>query len=81
MVKTFISSKGQTTIPAKFRARWKTTEVVWEEAADGGAHVRPVPDILSLFGSAHTAQPRDPKEKEKGRAGWSGEKEKVRTEK
>ena len=72
MVKTLISSKGQTTIPAKFRARWKSTEVVWEETPDGGAHVRPVPNILSLFGSAHTAQARDPKEKEKGRAAWAG---------
>ena len=71
MVKTLISSKGQTTIPAKFRARWKSNEVVWEETPDGGAHVRPVPNILSLFGSAHTAQPRDPKEKEKGRAAWA----------
>jgi bifunctional DNA-binding transcriptional regulator/antitoxin component of YhaV-PrlF toxin-antitoxin module len=72
MVKTLISSKGQTTIPAKFRARWKTTEVVWEETPDGGALIKPVPNILSLFGSAHTAQLRDPKEKEKSRAVWAG---------
>lgn len=78
MVKTHISSKGQTTIPAQFRARWKSAEVVWEELPDGGAHVRPVPDIMSLFGSAHTAQARDPDEKAKGRAAWAATKGKER---
>lgn len=73
MVKTHISSKGQTTIPAKFRARWKSAEVVWEDLPDGGAHVRPVPDIMSLLGSAHTAQPRDPDEKSKGRSAWAAQ--------
>jgi hypothetical protein len=38
---------------------------------DGSAQVRPVPDIMSLLGSAHTAQPRDPDEKAKARAGWA----------
>ncbi len=71
MVKTHISSKGQTTIPAKFRARWKSAEVTWEDLPDGGAHVRPVPDIMSLLGSAHTPQPRDPDEKAKARSGWA----------
>ena len=70
MVKTHISSKGQTTIPAKFRARWKSLEIVWEEMPDGSAQVRPVPDIMSLLGSAKSARPRDPNEKEKGRSGW-----------
>jgi bifunctional DNA-binding transcriptional regulator/antitoxin component of YhaV-PrlF toxin-antitoxin module len=72
MVKTHISSKGQTTIPAKFRARWKSSEVVWEDMPDGSAQVRPVPDILALLGSAHTEQPRDPDEKAKARLGWAG---------
>lgn len=67
MVKTHISIKGQTTIPAKFRARWKAASVVWEELPDGGAVVRPVPDIMSLMGSARSAQPRDPHEKTKAR--------------
>ena len=71
MVKTHISSKGQTTIPAKFRARWKSVEVVWEEMPDGSAQVRPVPDIMSLLGSAHTSQARDPDEKNKARSGWA----------
>jgi hypothetical protein len=71
MVKTRISSKGQTTIPAKFRARWKSVEVVWEDLPDGSAQVRPVPDIMSLFGSAHTGQARDPGEKSNARLGWA----------
>ena len=37
---------------------------------DGSALVRPVPDIMSLFGSAHTGQARDPGEKGKARLGW-----------
>ncbi|MGH8017226.1 MAG: AbrB/MazE/SpoVT family DNA-binding domain-containing protein [Opitutaceae bacterium] len=71
MVKTHVSSKGQTTIPAKFRLRWKTSEVTWEETPDGGAVVRPVPDIMSLLGSARTSAPRDPAEKRKGRDAWA----------
>ena len=71
MVKTHISSKGQTTIPVKFRARWKSAEVVWEDMPDGSAQVRPVPDIMSLLGSAHTEQVRDPNEKTKARLGWA----------
>jgi hypothetical protein len=78
MVKTYISSKGQTTIPAKYRARWKTAEVVWEDLPDGGARVRPVPDIMSLLGSAHTTQPRDPDEKSKGRSAWAAQGERER---
>jgi bifunctional DNA-binding transcriptional regulator/antitoxin component of YhaV-PrlF toxin-antitoxin module len=71
MVKTHISSKGQTTIPAKFRARWKSVEVVWEDMPDGSAQVRPVPDIMSLFGSAHSSQGRDSDEKNKARLRWA----------
>ena len=73
MVKTRISSKGQTTIPAKLRLRWKSSEVVWDETSDGGAIVRPVPDIMALFGSAHTPKRRDEAEKQKGREGWAQE--------
>jgi hypothetical protein len=71
MVKTHISSKGQTTVPAKFRARWNSAEVVWEEMPDGSAQVRPVPDIMSLLGSARTGRARDPDEKSKARLGWA----------
>lgn len=70
-VRTLVSSKGQTTIPAKYRARWKSSEVVWEDMPDGSARVRPVPDILSLFGSASSTQLRDPEEKAKARTGWA----------
>ena len=73
MVKTLVSSKGQTTIPAKYRARWKSSEGVWEDMPDGSARVRPVPDILSLFGSASSAQLRDPDEKTKARTGWAAQ--------
>ena len=76
MVKTHISSKGQTTIPLHFRTRWKSTEVVWQEMPDGSASVRPIPDIMSLFGSAHTSQPRDPNEKDTSRAAWAAASEK-----
>jgi bifunctional DNA-binding transcriptional regulator/antitoxin component of YhaV-PrlF toxin-antitoxin module len=71
MVKTYVSSKGQTTIPAAFRARWQSSEVVWEELPDGSAAVRPVPDIMALFGSAASKLPRDSAEKSKGRDGWA----------
>ena len=76
MVKTLISSKGQTTIPAKYRSRWKSTQVVWEDMPDGSALVRPVPDIMSLFGSAKSAPLRDPGEKTKARSGWAAQSEK-----
>jgi hypothetical protein len=51
--------------------RWKSVEVVWEELPDGSAQVRPVPDIMTLLGSARTAQTRDPKEKDKGGQAWA----------
>jgi bifunctional DNA-binding transcriptional regulator/antitoxin component of YhaV-PrlF toxin-antitoxin module len=73
MVKTRVSSKGQTTIPAKFRLRWKSSEVIWDETSDGGAIVRPVPDIMALFGSARTPKGRDEAEMQKGREGWARE--------
>ncbi len=44
--------------------------MIWEDMPDGSARVRPVPDIMSFLGSAHTDQPRDPSEKAKGRSGW-----------
>ena len=40
---------------------------------DGSALVRPVPDILSLFRSASSAQLRDPEEKSKARTGWAAQ--------
>jgi bifunctional DNA-binding transcriptional regulator/antitoxin component of YhaV-PrlF toxin-antitoxin module len=67
MVKTQISSKGQTTIPLQFRKRWKTSQVLWEIGPKGTAIVRPVPDAMSLFGIAGDGRPRDPQEMEKSR--------------
>ena len=65
MVKTRISSKGQTTIPSQFRKKWKTSQVFWEVGPKGTAVVRPVPDAMSLLGIAGNNPPRDPQEMEK----------------
>lgn len=67
MVKTQISSKGQTTIPEAIRLRWNVSKVFWEEAPDGSAIVRPVPNAKSLLGIAKTNLPKDPDEFEKAR--------------
>jgi bifunctional DNA-binding transcriptional regulator/antitoxin component of YhaV-PrlF toxin-antitoxin module len=67
MVKTHISSKGQTTIPSEFRKKWKTSQVFWESGPNGSAVVRPVPDAMDLLGSANNGLPRDPREMEKAR--------------
>lgn len=52
MVKTRISSKGQTTIPIELRKEWKSSRLIWTVNADGSALVRPVPDVMSLYGKA-----------------------------
>jgi bifunctional DNA-binding transcriptional regulator/antitoxin component of YhaV-PrlF toxin-antitoxin module len=67
MVKTRISSKGQTTIPAQFRKQWKTSQVLWEVGPGGTAVVRPAPDVMALFGIAGHHPPRDLQELEKAR--------------
>ena len=67
MVKTSISSKGQTTIPREFIKRWRTSKVWWRRNPDGSARVSPAPDIMSLLGSASDGKPRDPDEKKKAR--------------
>ncbi len=67
MVKTFFSRKGQTTIPAEFRRRWKTSRILWQSNPDGSAVVRPVPTVSSLFGIANNGKPRDPLEMKKAR--------------
>jgi bifunctional DNA-binding transcriptional regulator/antitoxin component of YhaV-PrlF toxin-antitoxin module len=69
MVKTRISSKGQTTIPSQFRKQWKTSQVFWEMGPKGTAVVRPVPDAMSLLGIAGNGRPRDPHELEKAQQG------------
>jgi bifunctional DNA-binding transcriptional regulator/antitoxin component of YhaV-PrlF toxin-antitoxin module len=65
MVKTKVSSKGQTTIPRKILKLWRTSQVLWDLNADGSARVAPTPDIMSLLGSAATRASRDPNEKKK----------------
>ena len=64
MVKTLVSSKGQTTIPVVFRKRWHASRVIWTSNPDGSASVRPAPDVMALLGRAGSAQPRNPEERE-----------------
>ncbi len=64
MVRTTITSKGQTTVPLGLRRLWKTSHIVWAENPDGSAIVRPAPDVMDLFGAAANETPRDPEEKE-----------------
>ena len=65
MVRTQITSKGQTTIPSQFRKKWKTSQVFWESGPGGSAVVRPVPGAMSLLGIANNGRRRDPRELEK----------------
>lgn len=78
MVRTLITSKGQTTIPSAFRKRWKTSQVFWEGNPDGSAVVRPVPDALALFGIAGDGKRKDPREKRKAEDGIAEDAEKER---
>jgi hypothetical protein len=67
MVKTRISSKGQTTIPRHFLKMWKTSQILWDMNPDGTARVSPVSDLMSLLGSATNGRLRKPDEKHKTR--------------
>jgi bifunctional DNA-binding transcriptional regulator/antitoxin component of YhaV-PrlF toxin-antitoxin module len=71
MVKTLVSSKGQTTIPADLRLKWGARAVLWTPQPDGSAIVRPAPDLLSLFWAASGKLPFEPKEKSKARTAMS----------
>jgi len=64
MVKTQISSKGQTTIPITFRNRWHASQVIWTSNPDGSASVRPAPDVMALLGRAGSKKPRLKNERE-----------------
>lgn len=64
MVKTLVSSKGQTTIPVMFRKRWHASRVIWTSNPDGSASVRPAPDVMTLLGRAGSKPPRHPEERE-----------------
>jgi bifunctional DNA-binding transcriptional regulator/antitoxin component of YhaV-PrlF toxin-antitoxin module len=68
MVRTLITSKGQTTVPIEFRREWGGSEIYWERCEDGSVRVRPVPDVLSLFGAAKSALPKAADEKAAARA-------------
>jgi bifunctional DNA-binding transcriptional regulator/antitoxin component of YhaV-PrlF toxin-antitoxin module len=65
MVRTHITSKGQTTIPSQFRKKWKTSQVFWESGPGGSAVVRPVPGAMALLGIASNGRRRDPREMDK----------------
>jgi len=65
MVRTHITSKGQTTIPSQFRKKWKASQVFWESGPGGSAVVRPVPGADALYGIANNGRRRDPRETEK----------------
>jgi bifunctional DNA-binding transcriptional regulator/antitoxin component of YhaV-PrlF toxin-antitoxin module len=67
MVRTFITSKGQTTVPVEFRRAWKSDEILWEKCEDGSVRVRPAPDVMTLFGAAKSGMPHDPREKIRAR--------------
>jgi hypothetical protein len=67
MVRTLITSKGQTTVPVEIRRNWKSAEILWELCPDGSARVRPAPAVMALFGAARSAIPRDPQEKARAR--------------
>ncbi len=67
MVRTRITSKGQTTVPLEFRRAWKSDEILWERRDDGSVRVRPAPKVMALFGAARSALPRDPQEKTRAR--------------
>lgn len=68
MVKTRISSKGQTTVPRRFLKLWKTSQVLWDLNPDGTARVSPTPDIMALMGSIAEGGSRGHDEKGKVRA-------------
>ena len=65
MVKTRVSSKGQTTIPKGILQRWNTSTVLWDLNPDGSARVSPTPNLMSLLGSAGGGKGRDRDEKRK----------------
>ena len=67
MVRTSITSKGQTTVPVELRRIWRTSEVLWEACEDGSARVRPAPDVMALFGAANDGKRKDPAEMTKAR--------------
>ncbi|MHB1158644.1 MAG: AbrB/MazE/SpoVT family DNA-binding domain-containing protein [Phycisphaerales bacterium] len=68
MSKATISSKGQVTIPRRFRERMSLTEqrqVEMEQLEDGAVILRPVRSILPLAGQLKLNKPLLPPEQER----------------
>ncbi len=49
-----------------------SASVLWEHCEDASARVRPMPDAMALFGTAHDRRPRDAGEKSKARDAMAG---------
>lgn len=68
MFPTNLSSKGQLTIPKKFRQRMKLTgrrRVIIEQLKDGSVLIRPMQSIMHLAGSIALKRPLLPPELER----------------
>ena len=68
MIHTRLTSKGQVTVPQRFRRRMKLTgrrNVVIEQRPDGTVVIRPAESILRLAGSVHLRAPRLPVDEER----------------
>lgn len=68
MSKATISSKGQVTIPRRFRERMSLTDqrqVEMEQLADGAVILRPIRSILHLAGQLKLNKPLLPPEQER----------------
>jgi bifunctional DNA-binding transcriptional regulator/antitoxin component of YhaV-PrlF toxin-antitoxin module len=59
MVRTYITSKGQTTVPIEFRRAWNIDEILWERCDDGSVRVRPAPKVMALFGATAESAGKD----------------------
>ena len=65
-----ITSKGQLTLPVKFRKALKLglkRKVRVALTKDGSLSLRPLPDVMSFFGTLKSKTPFDPQEKQKAR--------------
>ena len=71
MSKARISSKGQVTIPRRFRERMQLTDqqqVEMEQLEDGAVIIRPIRSILHLAGRFKTGKPLLPPDAERRQA-------------
>ena len=68
MFHTRLTSKGQVTVPQRFRARMKLTgrrSVVVDQLPDGAVVIRPAKSILHLAGSVPARHPKMTVEEER----------------